>query len=111
MVPFLAGGWSLLGLGCLCPGCGLGIGLVLCPGCGCDFWNFCFRLWLVVSGYGLLPIIVGEVLSGSFFLWAFGSCFGLLPSSYVFRGGAVRFSFPLGLGLVYSLVVGFPFWK
>ena len=32
-------------------------------------------------------------------------CFGLLPFSYVYRGGAVRFSVPLGLGLVYSLVV------
>ena len=35
-----------------------------------------------------------------------GCCFLLS-----FKGGSVRFSFLLGLGLVYSLVVGLAFWK
>ena len=67
---------------------------LLRPGCGSEFFFFFF--WISKNLMGVSLVFVSSVFVG---------CFGLLPISYVFRGGAVRYSVPLELGLVYSLVV------
>ena len=94
---------------CLSSDCGLFWGLSFpAP----RVWE-CFRFMMIVSlvfvwplpGCGLL-ILVCVVLSGGF-------CFGLMPLSYVFREGAVRFSFfwgAFGFMVCSWLFVGlFPF--
>ena len=82
-------GWVLVSFGPWLPLPRLWAGLwvwCLFPGCESVFGFLFCCLWLllVVSGCCLL---------------------------FSFRGGSVRFSFLLDLGLVYSLVVGLAFWK
>ena len=83
MVFLLVGSWSLLGLVAFARAVGSALG------CGVSS-----RVVKVCLFFVLLSLVVS------------GCC--LLLS---FRGGSVRFSFLLGLGLVYSLVVGLAFWK
>ena len=109
MVPL---GGSLGWFGCLCPGCGLFSFVILgslCPGYGRGFGlSFARGVGLgflvglpvglyVESGWMLVVFSVVVVAFSSFpggkalaIRWCL---FWLMPISYVFRGGVVRFSF------------------
>ena len=100
-------GFSLGFFGCLSPGCGR----VLIPFARCGLVLIGRIAWWPVVGFGL-PVVWAS------FIWfvCLGnccSCFGLLPFSYVYRGGAVSFLVSKGTCYLFLLIVcgALPFWK